>query len=175
MTALACLEPAPSVAVPAAFRDAMRRVASSVSLITARDAQGAPHGMAASAVIPVSMEPPSMLVAVNRGSGLHPIVSATGRFCVNILADAHRPLLDAFSQSSRRAERFTIGPWREDSHSLPRLESAPAAVSCVVEQSIDYATHTLFIGRVTQVHLAQGRREPLVWFGGGAVAIHPPA
>jgi flavin reductase (DIM6/NTAB) family NADH-FMN oxidoreductase RutF len=170
MTALTCSGHEASD-VAAAFRDAMRRIASSVSLITTCDAQGAPHGMAASAVIPVSMDPPSILVAVNRSSGLHPVISAKGRFCVNLLADAHHPLLGAFSQSSRRAERFTGGEWSEDCDSLPCLESAPATVSCEVDQRLDYATHTLFIGRVTDVHLAEGCPDPLVWFDGAGVGV----
>lgn len=160
---------APDVA--SAFRDAMRRVASSVTLITTRDANGEPHGMAASAVIPVSMDPPAILVAVNRTSGLHPALSAQGRFCVNLLAGAHHPLLGAFSQSSRRSERFVTGDWQDGSDSLPYLASALAAVSCKVDQCVEYATHTLFIGRVTAVQLADGQPDPLVWFDGAGVAV----
>jgi flavin reductase (DIM6/NTAB) family NADH-FMN oxidoreductase RutF len=157
--------------VATAFRDAMRRVASSVTLITTRDANGEPHGMAASAVIPVSMDPPAILVAVNRTSGLHPALSAQGRFCVNLLAGAHHPLLGAFSQSSRRGERFVTGDWQDSSDSLPCLTSALAAVSCEVDQRVEYATHTLFIGRVTAVQLAEGQSDPLVWFDGAGMAV----
>lgn len=157
------------------FRDAMRRIASSVTLITTRDAQGTPHGMAASAVIPVSMDPPSILVAVNRSSGLHPALSAEGRFCVNLLAGEHQPLLGAFSQSARRAERFTSNDWDDASDELPRLSSAPAAVSCEVDQRVDYGSHTLFIGRVTGVRLTCEHNEPLVWFDGAGASLAPRA
>jgi flavin reductase (DIM6/NTAB) family NADH-FMN oxidoreductase RutF len=157
--------------VASAFRDAMRRVASSVTLITTRDADGSPHGMAASAVIPVSMDPPAILVAVNRSSGLHPTLSTHGRFCVNLLAGSHHPLLGAFAQSSRRAERFVTGDWEDSTDALPFLASAPAAVCCEVDQRIDYATHTLFIGRVTDVRLADDHLDPLVWFNGSGAAV----
>jgi flavin reductase (DIM6/NTAB) family NADH-FMN oxidoreductase RutF len=171
--------PIPSPATPellvSAFRDAMRRIASSVTLITTRDAEGTPHGMAASAVIPVSMDPPSILVAVNRSSGLHPALSAEGRFCVNLLADAHHPLLGAFSQSARRAERFASDEWGDRSEPLPLLASAPAAVSCEVDQRVDYGTHTLFIGKVVDVRLACERGEPLIWFDGAGAALTPRA
>lgn len=157
------------------FRDAMRRVASSVTLITTRDAQGAPHGMAASAVIPVSMDPPSILVAVNRNSGLHSTLSAEGRFCVNLLASEHQPLLGAFSQSARRAERFTSDEWGDGGDALPSLASSPAAVSCEVDQRVDYGSHTLFIGRVTGVRLTCEHNAPLVWFEGAGTSIAPRA
>lgn len=158
-------------ALSTAFKDAMRRVASSVTLVTTRDAGGVPHGMAASAVIPVSMDPPSLLVAVNRTAGLHGALSAGGRFCVNLLAGTHHPLLGAFSQSARRAERFASDDWEADADALPRLASAPAAVSCAVERQIDYGSHTLFIGRVTGVRLAGENAEPLVWFDGAGAGL----
>jgi flavin reductase (DIM6/NTAB) family NADH-FMN oxidoreductase RutF len=171
--------PCPTAAAPeqlaADFRDAMRRVASSVTLITTRDAKGAPHGMAASAVIPVSMDPPSILVAVNRNSGLHPTLSAEGRFCVNLLASEHQPLLGAFSQSARRAERFTSDDWGDGSDALPNLATSPAAVSCEVDQRVDYGSHTLFIGRVTGVRLTCEHNAPLVWFEGAGTSIAPRA
>ncbi len=158
-----------------AFRDAMRRIASSVTLVTTRDAAGRPHGMAASAVIPVSLDPPSLLIAVNRHAGLHPTLSVEGRFCVNLLADAHQALLADFSRSDRRAERFLAGQWETDSDALPRLASAPAAVSCQVEQRIDYGSHSLFIGRVTAVQVAGQPARPLIWFdGAGASLASPP-
>lgn len=163
--------PLNAIEVATAFRDAMRRVASSVTLVTTRDAEGFPHGMAASAVIPVSMDPPAILVAVNRGSGLHPALSEQGRFCVNLLAGTHHPLLGAFSQSSRREERFVTGDWQDGSDALPCLSSALAAVLCEVDQRVEYATHTLFIGRVTDVRLADGHPDPLVWFDGAGVAV----
>ena len=157
--------------VATAFRDAMRRVASSVTLITTRDAAGSPHGMAASAVIPVSMDPPAILVAVNRSSGLHPTLSTHGRFCVNLLAGSHHPLLGAFAQSSRRSERFATGDWQDSNDSLPFLSSALAAVCCEVDQRIDYATHTLFINHITDVRLADDHLDPLVWFNGSGVGV----
>jgi hypothetical protein len=93
---------------PGAFRDAMRRIASSVMIITSRDVDGQPHGMAASAVIPVSMDPPSMLVAINRDAGLYPVVQRTRRFCVNLLGDDQQHLLAPFSQSALRAQRYAV-------------------------------------------------------------------
>nr|WP_315593624.1 flavin reductase family protein [uncultured Cupriavidus sp.] len=153
------------------FRNAMRRIASSVTLVTSRDAELRPHGMAASAVIPVSMDPPSMLVAANRSSGLHPVVLANRRFCVNVLGEAHHELLAPFSQSSRREERFVSGDWQEGPHSLLYLPTAPAAVFCELDQQIDYSTHTLLIGRVIGVRLYDEVIDPLLWFNGAGARV----
>lgn len=153
------------------LRQAMRRLASSVTLVTTLDPDGRPHGMAASAVIPVSMDPPSMLVAANRGSGLHPVVRASGKFCINVLGEAHQDLLPAFSQSSRRHERFASTEWREGIGSLRYLAHAPAAVFCELDQQVDYGTHTLFIGRVIGVRLFDETVDPLIWYNGASATL----
>jgi flavin reductase (DIM6/NTAB) family NADH-FMN oxidoreductase RutF len=167
-------DPAAAQAVAADFRNAMRRLASSVTLVTSLDENGAPHGMAASAVIPVSMDPPSMLVAANRSSGLYPVIWARGSFCVNLLAEDHQELLLPFSQSARRAERFAAGGWREGYGSLPYLPSAPAAMFCEVDHETDYGTHTLFVGRVMSVRLYDEECDPLVWYNGAGASVSRP-
>ncbi len=159
------------------LKEAMRRLASSVAIVTGRDADGQPHGMAASAVIPVSMDPPSMLVAVNRDAGIHPVLQRTGRYCINLLADDQHALLKPFSQTALREQRFRSDDWR-DARSpaggpLPWLDGAPAAITCEVDRTVDYGTHTLFIGRVVHVRCAPseaatgtGAPQPLVWLAG---------
>lgn len=164
----------PVEALVPALRSAMRRIASSVAIITARDAAGQAHGMAATAVVSVSMDPPSMLVAVNRSAGIHPGLVESGRFCVNVLSDAQLDLIHAFSNTALREQRFTSGDWSEGPDRLPYLPAAVCSLCCSVEKSIDYGTHTLFIGRVTHVEEC-GHALPLVWlagsvFNGGARA-----
>lgn len=164
--------------MPAGFRDAMRRLASSVMIVTSRDVEGQPHGMVASSVIPVSMDPPSMLVAVNRDAGLHPVLLQSRRFCVNLLADHQHHLLAPFSQSALRAQRFRTGgwchAWSGDTEQLPWLPDAPAVVDCAVDVATAYGTHTLFVGRVLSVHCASAPHSeiaPLVWLAGQRAAL----
>ena len=67
-----------------ALRQAMRRVASTVALVTVRH-DTLNHGVAATAVSSVSMEPPSMLVVLNTESSAIAPLLAAGRFCINYL------------------------------------------------------------------------------------------
>ncbi len=163
------------------FRDAMRRLVSSVMIITSRDDQGQPHGMAASAVIPVSMDPPSLLVAINRNAGLHSVLRRTRRFCANLLGEHQFPLLAPFSQTALREQRFRSDDWRDawpqETEALPWLIGAPAVIDCDVELDTDYGTHTLFVGRVlrTRCTLAAPQTPgPLVWLAGQRAAVCQP-
>lgn len=178
MTHAARIDLPPTAAMPAGFRDAMRRLAASVTIVTSRDAQGQPHGMVASAVIPVSMDPPSMLVAVNRDAGLHPVLLASRRFCVNLLADDQQHLLAPFSSSALRAQRFRSDDWcgafSDDPERLPWLPGAPAVVDCAVDLATAYGTHTLFVGRVLGVQCSADAPQaaaPLVWLAGRRAAL----
>ncbi len=157
------------------LKEAMRCLASSVAIVTSRDTEGQPHGMAASAVIPVSMNPPSMLVCVNRDAGLYPVVQQSGRYCVNLLADAQHHLLAPFSQTALREQRFRSEDWRDawnpTANALPWLDKASASIECEVAESVGYGTHTLFIGRVVGVRRAAPPAgaavcTPLVWLAG---------
>jgi flavin reductase (DIM6/NTAB) family NADH-FMN oxidoreductase RutF len=114
----------------------MRGIASTVFVITTVDDTG-PHGMAASAVISVSMDPPAMLIAVNRNASINPVLTRSGRFCVNVLADGHGHVVVPFSNSARRHERFLGEDWATGEEGLPVLRSAQGAVFCTawVERS----------------------------------------
>lgn len=164
--------------MPTTFRESMRRLAASVMIITSRDEAGRPHGMVASSVIPVSMAPPSMLVAVNRDASLHPVLLGSRRFCVNLLAEHQHHLLTPFSQSALREQRFRSDDWHDawcdDADRLPWLPAAPASIDCAVDRLCDYGTHTLFIGRVLGVQcppLAAHASAPLVWLAGQRAAL----
>ena len=172
------IEDSGQIGTSATFKEAMRRVASSVMILTGRDVNGHPCGMAASAVISVSMDPPSMLVSINRSAGLYPVVERTRRFCVNLLGANQQHLLAPFSQSALRAERFRSDDWRDawtdDAERLPWLADAPAAIDCAVESAVDYGTHTLFIGRALNVRCENSARRsasPLVWLAGRRAAL----
>src|SRR5690606_19156496 len=148
-----------------ALRTAMRRLPSGVMLVTSADDDGTPHGMAASSVVSVSMDPPSMLVAVNRDASIHPVLARARRFCVNLLGREQASLLEPFSRSAQRHLRFVSGDWKLGPRGIPYLPDAPAAVFCEIELFVDYGTHTICVGRVGQVSLS-GQPEPLVWLDG---------
>lgn len=156
------------------FRASMRIPASSVSLLTATDRTGQFHGMAVTSAISVSMSPPSMLVAVNRSASIHPVIVDTGKFCLNLMGEAHADLLACFSRSDLRDRRFAPEHWQEGPDGLPVLRGSLASQTCAVDVAQDYGTHTLFIGKVEHVLLparSQEHVDPLVWMNGSQAPL----
>lgn len=143
------------------MKNAMRRLAKSVVIVTTRY-QGERMAMAATAVDSLSLEPPSLLFCVNRTASIFPALSGKAAFCVNILARAHEPLAHLCGGQARGEARFAQGAWAEGPNGVPCLEDAQASIFCETDGEFFYGTHGIFIGRVQGVRL-HGSVEPLIY------------
>jgi flavin reductase (DIM6/NTAB) family NADH-FMN oxidoreductase RutF/DNA-binding GntR family transcriptional regulator len=146
---------------PAEFRDVIGHFASGVTVITAMH-DGAPFGTTASAVSSLSLEPPMLLVCLNKQSSTGQAISAAGRFAVNILAEDQPDAAMRFARKG--SEKFkgldvTAGEWGE-----PLLADALATLECVVAEEVTGGTHAVFL---SEVHRASARAgAPLAYFRG---------
>lgn len=158
----------------AGLKAAMRRMPGAVALITTHDpATGRPAGLAASAVIPVSMEPPSMLVAINKSASAHGSIERSQRFCVNLLATEQTALVGLFSNSEMREQRFAGDEWSFDEEQIPYLSTACASIFCIVRTTLIHGTHELFIGDAYAVRSGTVTVDPLGWIEGGFAKLGP--
>lgn len=151
--------------IAAKLKAAMRRMPGPVSLITTTDPDTGRHaGLAASAVIPVAMEPPSMLVAVNRNASAHVTIARAGRFCINLLCNSQADLVALFSDPARREARFADPQWAYQDD-LPYLPGACVSIFCTLSLTQPFGTHDLFIGEVSDVVQGTGS-DPMGWIEG---------
>ena len=144
-------------AVRSGFRAAMRRLASSVAVVTCRR-DGEWAGMAATSVTSLSMDPPSILVCVNRAAGIRSAVTQGSPFTVNLLDREHAAVSIAFGGGKPVAERFGVGQWVEG-------EDGVASIDCIVDAEIEYGTHSIIIGRVRGARIC-GEATPLIYLDG---------
>lgn len=152
------------------FKSAMRQMASTISLVTT-SVDGRAHGMIATSIVSVSAEPPSLLVCINRSASMHGPTSHSGRFCVNMLGLDQAELCREFG-AREGGDRFEVGRWGRGLHDLPFVEGAVAVLFCSVEREMNYATHTIFVGRIEHVETDTGLR-PLVFQAGSFGEFHP--
>ena len=146
------------------FKQAMRRLASTIALVTSGRGDGW-TGMAATAVTSVTADPPTILVAVNRNASLSPVLAEHRQFCVNLLAERHRDLVSLFSGPTKGLARFETGGWETSEEGLPVLSDAVASLMCTTSMTLEVATHTLFIGEVTRI-VNHPTIDPLIWVDG---------
>lgn len=168
--------PAP---IPQRFRHAMRRQASTVSVVTCSEGERW-HGMTATSVTSVCADPATLLVCINHGASLHAPLLAGGRFCVNLLSADQTEVAQAFSGALQGQARFGVGTWVADEHGQPSLNDAQATLSCVVVHSYTHGTHSIVLGRAVAVAVAVQMREeqadgnaPLLYHDGGYSVVAP--
>jgi flavin reductase (DIM6/NTAB) family NADH-FMN oxidoreductase RutF len=152
--------------VVAEFKRAMRRLAATVTIISTTDKTGARHGMAATAVSSVSMDPPSLLVCINHSASIHGPLTTGKYFCVNVLTTEHEDLVSAFSGRLQGSDRFSVGRWYDDGPTnAPYLDNAQCNLFCEIDSIVSAGTHSIVIAKVTAVRVAESI-APLVYTDG---------
>lgn len=143
------------------FKAAMRRLATTVTIVTASRGEHR-HGMAATAVNSLTTSPPSLLVCVNQSASIHEPIGTSRQFCINVLACGHHHLVPIFSGKMTGEDRFVSGDWVTDETGIPYLVDAQANIFCTVVQHMSYGSHSIFIGTVGRV-LLFGATSPLLY------------
>lgn len=148
--AAASSPPAAAADLPAMFRAAMRHLAASVAIVVAKGEEG-PIGMAATSLTSLTLDPPALIICVNRSANIHGRLAPSVALSVNLLASHQHGIAAAFGGGLPTDRRFSIGAWRENAHGLPALEAAQANLGCVIDALLAYGTHSIVVARVVDV------------------------
>ena len=132
---------------PRALRNALGAFATGVTVVTTRDADGAPWGFTANSFTSVSLDPPLVLFCLAREAGSMPTFERAEHFAINILADHQADVSMLFASGDRR--KFEQVAHDDAPSGSPRLSDVVAWFDCRVHQRVDGGDHVIFIGRVT--------------------------
>jgi flavin reductase ActVB len=144
------------------FRSALSRFASGVTVVTTKDEAGKLHGITVSAFSSVSLDPPLVLVCIERSAGSHQVFQQSGVFVVNILSSEQRDLSERFA--SQIPERFEGVGMTLNIDGIPVLSNCLANLECRVKLTADGGDHSVFIGEVESSTVREG--DPLIYFRG---------
>lgn len=154
-------------AVPAhSFRGAMRHLVGGVSIITVGRGKDI-SGMTVTSVSSLSVEPPTLIVSINRQSSSWPLLKRYGAFGLNILAADQIDIAEKFSGMGglKGAERFSPEQWATGSSGVPLLAGALASFDCEVEDIVERHSHALIIGRVQDMRSSKRKGALAYWQG----------
>jgi len=87
---------------PDHFRDALARLPSPVTLVTSASVDGSPAGATVSAFSSLSLDPPLVVLSLDRTSSTLGAIRSRGAFAVHILGDDHRRLAVTFAGERSR-------------------------------------------------------------------------
>jgi flavin reductase (DIM6/NTAB) family NADH-FMN oxidoreductase RutF len=153
------------------FRNAMRQLTGGVSVVTAGIGWDI-SGMTVTAVSSLSVDPPALIVSINREASSWPLVRRYGFFGVNILTADQIDIAERFTGKDglKGAERFAGAHWTTRVSGVPLLTDALAAIDCEVEDVVERHSHAIVIGRVLDVTVSL-RTAALAYWQGQYVAI----
>ncbi|MDG4666131.1 flavin reductase [Mycobacterium sp. 236(2023)] len=144
------------------FRHVVGHLASGVTIVTTR-VDERDHGMTASSVTSLSMDPPMMLACVNNAVPTATAIERSGRYTVNVLGQAHGDL--AYQFASPRQDKFAGVRVERGTAGVPMLSDAIASLECEVTEQVVGGTHSVFLGHVISAIARDG--APLTYFRGG--------
>ncbi|MCA1495631.1 MULTISPECIES: flavin reductase family protein [unclassified Bradyrhizobium] len=153
------------------FRGAMRHLTGGVSIITAGRGKDI-SGMTVTSVTSLSVEPPTLLVSINRDASSFPLIRRHGAFGVNILNADQLDIAERFAGKGglKGADRFVGSQWVTAVSGVPLLAGALSAFDCEVEEIVERHSHGIVIGRVRDIR-SSTRNAALAYWHGQYVAV----
>ncbi|MFI5271940.1 MAG: flavin reductase family protein [Ktedonobacterales bacterium] len=144
------------------FRSVMGQFATGVTVVTTCEGTHR-FGITVNAFCSVSLEPPLVLVCLERTSRVFAALSQSGVFAINFLRADQERLSTCFAGNSEERYRdFCDVTTHTEATGAPVFDDALGFADCRIMAAYPGGDHTIFLGRVEA--LAIGTGEPLLYF-----------
>jgi flavin reductase (DIM6/NTAB) family NADH-FMN oxidoreductase RutF len=144
------------------LRRVMGHFATGVTVITTRDKDGVPTGLTANAFLSLSLNPPLVLISVDKSAQCYACFECENGFTVNFLGEHQEELSRRFA--TKGIDKFAGLQWHEGTNGAAVLDGVLGYVECKIRQCLDGGDHTIVIGEILSAE-ASGER-PLLFFKG---------
>ena len=130
------------------FNFAMRKYAYSVSIVSNTSNEGINNAITISSFTSISLDPPSILMCINKNSRFNKTLFIDSIFCINLLNKKQKEIAELCANPKRSDERFDNNKWTKSNP--PKLLGALVHLTCCTDKIIDYGTHSIIIGIVKE-------------------------
>ena len=142
------------------FKIGMRKYIYSVSVISNTQSNGRKNAITVSSVTSISINPPSIIVCINKKSSIHESLILDSKFCINLVNEEQRDIAEICSDPNRINERFKNIEWIGDKP--PIMMNALVNIICKVDKIVEYKTHSIVIGLVQKIKNSE-HKNPLMY------------
>jgi flavin reductase (DIM6/NTAB) family NADH-FMN oxidoreductase RutF len=158
------VEKAPAAGVPdvTLLRRALGQFATGVTVITTVGPDGEPAGCTVSAFCALSLDPPLVLVCIDKARAMHQLLTTAPGYVVNVLRADQQDLALRFARPG--GDRFSGLSLHHGRHDIPHLGAAIAHLECDRHAVLDGGDHAIILGRVQGLAVHDG--EPLLYTRG---------
>jgi 3-hydroxy-9,10-secoandrosta-1,3,5(10)-triene-9,17-dione monooxygenase reductase component len=165
---------------PPVLRSVLRLFATGVAVVTTWDGDTA-RGTTVNSFASLSLRPPLVMVALDRGRRIVAPLARSGRYAVNILGEDCRGLSDCFAsgpspvremeaEAAEEVEMCGVS-WHPGSAGLPVLDDAIASLECTIAEIHPAGDHDMYIGHVVAASARDERPQPLLYYSGRYLRI----
>lgn len=148
---------------PDEFRAVLGRFPSGVTVVTTKAADGSDQGMTVSAFCSVSLEPPLVLVCIEKTASVYHALTVAPGFVVNILSARQEQIARRFSIVD--IDRFEGVGFTRSSNGYAILDDVLGVIECHRVGRHDAGDHTIILGQVEATRVENG--TPLLYYRGG--------
>ena len=154
------------------FKELMRRFAAGVTLVTFNE-NGKLGGLTVSSFCSLSMDPPLVLICIDREVASHESLEKTATFGVNICnSEQGKIAWDFANPDIDKNELVRSLPHRITDNGTPLLDGCLASMECTTTEKYDGGDHTIFVGRIEDGNFDE-KAEPLVYYSSGLGEFRP--
>ena len=145
------------------FRSILGRFPSGVTVVTTKAGDGSDQGMTVSAFCSLSLEPPLVLICIEKTASVHDALTGAPAFIVNVLSDKQEQIARRFSIVD--IDRFEAVGFSRSQTGLVVLDDVLAVIECNRYALHDGGDHTIIVGEVEAGRAESG--APLLYYRGG--------
>jgi flavin reductase (DIM6/NTAB) family NADH-FMN oxidoreductase RutF len=138
-----------------------RQFITGVTVVTAID-DGTPRGLAVNAFASISLEPPTVMVAVQHTSSTHDCLFSANHLAINILSTDQLDVVNRFAVKSD--DKFAELDWAPGPFGSPLIARSAARMEVEIRERLQASTHTVFMCRV--VHAETDDRDAMIYSAG---------
>lgn len=146
---------------PDLMKQVNRQFVTGVTVVTVMDGD-VPRGLAVNAFASISLEPPTVMVCIQRASSTHDCLFRAEHLAINILSTDQLDVVTRFA--SKSADKFEGLDWRRGPFGSPFLDRSSSQMEVQIRERLQASTHTVFICRVVDAQVTD--RSPMVYSGG---------
>jgi len=145
------------------FRQVLGSFATGVTIVTLKNNDGV-HGLTVNAFTSVSLEPPMILICIQKDGDSRTCMAGTDAFVVNILSADQKVLAQRFADSDLDShERFENLSYRPSQGSIPILDDSLGYLECHIVNQFEGGDHTIFLAQVENAKINK-HKSPLVFY-----------
>lgn len=154
----------------ATLRQAASQFVTGVTVVTVLGDDGQPLGLTANSFTTVSLQPPLVLVCLDKRLGCYPAFQVGRAFAIHVLAEDQADLSTRFARKG--ADKFLGLRWQHGLDGVPVLPDYLVLWECRLTMAYEGGDHLIAVGQVERIALGDLSRPPLGFFRSKYIQVH---